>query len=77
MVELGAALPSRRHESGVDQHVDVLGDRLPRRRDLMLGGEPRAELEERLVVAVSEFVEDRTPGGVRQSLENVPHVTGL
>lgn len=39
----------------------------------MLGGETRADLEEGLVVAVGQLIEDRAPGGVGQSLEEITH----
>lgn len=77
MMELVPALASRFDELGVDQHIDVLRDGLPRRRDAMLGREPRAQLEQGLIVPLSQLVEDRASGGVRQSLEDVTYARTL
>jgi hypothetical protein len=45
-------LPSAVHKAGVAQHVKVLADRLSRGGQAVPGGEPAAQLEERLIVTV-------------------------
>lgn len=62
MVELVPTLASGPDETCRLQHVEVLRDRLARRTDPVLGYQPCAELEQRLPVALSEFVEDCAPG---------------
>src|SRR5215218_5519430 len=64
MVELVPALPPGPHQPRRLQDVEVLGDRLPRRAQPVLGREPGAELEQRLPVPLAELVEDRPPGRV-------------
>ena len=55
------------------QFVEVLGDCLAGGREAMLHREPAAQLEQRLPVAVAEFVEDVPPCGVGQRLEDITH----
>ena len=57
------------------EHVEVLRDRLPGRPETVLRGQPRAELEQRLAVALGQLIEDRPPGRIRQRLEDVAHAT--
>ena len=73
MVELVSALPPRLDQSGVDQKLDVLGNRLARRDHIVLEGEPGAELEQRLVISVGQLVEDRATRRVREGFEDIPH----
>ncbi|BBZ01733.1 hypothetical protein MCHIJ_11700 [Mycolicibacterium chitae] len=40
----------------------------------MFGGQARTDLEERLPVAVGQFVEDRAARGIGQGLEDITHV---
>src|SRR5664279_2372080 len=76
-MELVPALAPRLDEPGVDQHVEVLGDGLPRRRDGVLDREPRTQLEQGLVVPLGQLVEDRSSCGVRQGLEDVAHTARI
>jgi hypothetical protein len=71
-----ATFSTYRDEPGFDQHVDVLRDRLPCRRDRVSRCQPGTQLEERLVVAINELVKDRAPSRVRQRLEHVAHRAG-
>src|SRR3954453_3712866 len=72
-MELVATRASGLDQAGLLQHVEVLRDRLPRRREAVLHGEPRAELEQRLPVALAQLVEDRSARGIGQGLEDVTH----
>src|SRR5664279_2938330 len=76
-MELVPALAPRLDEPGVDQHVEVLGDGLPRRRDGVLDREPRTQLEQGLVVPLGQLVEDRSSCGVRPGLEDVAHTARI
>lgn len=49
-VELGAATSLGRHEAGVLEHGQMLGDRLAGRADAMMHGERRTDLEQALTV---------------------------
>ncbi|MFN8050490.1 MAG: hypothetical protein U0Q22_03550 [Acidimicrobiales bacterium] len=72
-MELVATVASGRHEAGLLEHVEVLGDGLPRGGELVLGREAGAELEERLAVAVDELVQYGAPSRVGEGLEHVSH----
>jgi hypothetical protein len=43
---------------------------------LVLGGEARTDLEERLTIALAQLVEDHAPSGVGESPEDVTHRSG-
>src|SRR5689334_8689252 len=73
VMELVAAFPPRGDEPGVLEDAEVLGDRLPRGSQTVLGGEAGAQLEQRLAVSVAELVEDHPAGGIGQRLEHVSH----
>lgn len=71
MVELVPAVPARGHQTGGRQHIQMLRYRLSARSELVPHGEPRAELEQCLSVAIGQFVEDRPTRGVGQRLEYI------
>jgi hypothetical protein len=73
VVELVAALPAGDDQAGGLQHVEVLGDRLAGGGEPMLHGQPRADLEQGLVVTVGQLVEDLPAGGVGQGVVHVTH----
>ena len=73
-MELVPAFAPRADQAGPLEHVEVLRDRLPGQPEAMLHRQPRAELEERLTVAVSELVEDRPARGRGESMEDVRHL---
>ena len=70
VVELVAALLAGADEAGLLEHREVLRDRLPRRAEPVLGGQPRAELEQRLPVPLPQLVQDRAARGRRERLSN-------
>ena len=72
-VELVTAFASSGDDPSGHEDIDVLRHSLSRRRDRMPGRQPRTQLEQRLIVAVSEFVQDRTASGVCQGLEHIAH----
>src|SRR5688572_9802373 len=51
----------------------MLGDRLARELDVVVGGEATADLEQCLVVARRQHVEDRSPCRCRQGVEHIGH----
>ncbi|HZA79538.1 MAG TPA: hypothetical protein VE623_24440 [Acidimicrobiales bacterium] len=72
-MELVATLSFRAHQTSGLENVEMLRDRLPGRPEAVLGCEPSAQLEQGLPVAFGEFVEDRTPCGIGECLEDVSH----
>lgn len=72
-VELVAAVSTGAHQPDLFEHGQMLGDRLASELDVVLGGEPSAELEQRLVVAFRQRVEDRSPCWRCQCVEHVGH----
>ena len=72
-VEPVSALPTRHHQTGVHKDVDVLGERLPGRGDVVLRREPPAKLEQGLLVPFGQLIENRATRGIRESLEDVTH----
>ena len=54
-------------------YTEVLGDRLSGQAEAVVGGEPGAQLEERLPVTAGQLVQDRSAGGIGQRLEDVTH----
>lgn len=73
-MELVPALATRDQQTGVFQNREVLRHRLPGRRQLMLHREARADLEERLLIALDELVDDHPACVVGDGLEDVTHV---
>lgn len=71
MMEFVPAVPARGHQTGGRQHVQMLRNRLPARCELVAHGEPCAELEQGLAVAIGQFVEDRPTRGVGKRLEDI------
>src|SRR5690606_34476612 len=72
-VELVAAAPLGGYQPRALEHVEMLRDRLPARRDAVLHRQSAADLEQRLLVAIREFIEDRAAGAVAQCVEEVVH----
>jgi hypothetical protein len=70
-VQLVAAIAPAKHESGRFEHGQVLGDRLACRAESVLGREPRADLEQRLVIALAQLVEDGSAGGIGERFEDI------
>src|SRR5689334_20681933 len=58
VVELVTAVAAGGDESRVLEQVEVLRDRLPRHRQLVLGCKPRADLEQGLALTFGQLVED-------------------
>src|SRR5690606_39842481 len=77
VVELVAPRATGADEPRGLEDLEVLGDRLPGRGELVTRGEAGADLEERLAVAVHELVEDRATGRVREGLEHVRHASTI
>jgi hypothetical protein len=73
VVVLVAALPTSGDQTRALEDVEVLGDGLPGGAQAVLGGQPGAELEQRLTVPVQQLVEERTPSRVREGLEHIAH----
>jgi hypothetical protein len=71
MVELVATLAAGPDQAGRLQDLQVLRDGLSGRSQAVSHDQPGAELEERLAVALHEFVEDGSPRRVRQGPEDV------
>ena len=72
-MEHATALPAPADETGLTQHVEVLSDRLPGRAYPVAGRKPAAELEQRLVVPVLEFVKQGATSRVGKRLVDVGH----
>src|SRR5690349_11470084 len=72
-VELVPAFAPGPHQARLLELIQVLGDRLPGQRDLVLHGQAGADLEERLVVPLGQLVQDQPAGRVRDRLEDVTH----
>jgi hypothetical protein len=72
-VELVAAVSTGTHQPDLFEHCQMLGDRLASELDVVLGSEPAADLEQRLVVAFRQHVEDRSSCGRCQRVEHVGH----
>jgi hypothetical protein len=70
-VELVPAVAFDPDQTGTLEHVEMLGDRLPRRVDPVLHQQATTELEQRLTVAVGQLIEDGPPRGIGKGLENV------
>src|SRR3954451_17672199 len=70
-MELVPAFAARPDEPGGLEDVEVLRDGLPRRGEAVLHRQPRADLEQRLVVAIGQLVEDRPPGGIGERPKDV------
>src|SRR5690606_28540735 len=77
VVELVAPLATGADEPRGLEDLEVLGDRLPGRGELVARGEAGADLEERLAVAVHELVEDRATGRDRARHEHVRHASTI
>ncbi len=73
VMELVAAFSPRNYEAGCLKDVEVLGDRLTRRAEAMVGEQPDAQFEQCLAAAVVEFVEDGPPCRVGQCPVDVAH----
>jgi hypothetical protein len=71
VVELVSALAPAAHEARRLEHLQVLRHRLPRQAELVLHREPRADLEQRLPVSIVQLVEDRSPRGRCQRVEDI------
>ena len=65
------------HKAGVAQHIKVLTDRLSRWVQAVPGSEPAAQLEERLIVTVVQFIEQCATGGVGKRLVNIRHAATI
>ena len=63
-----------RHETGLFEHFEMLGDSLPGEIQVALHGQPYANLEEGLTVPLGQSIEDRPPRRRRQSLEDINHI---
>jgi hypothetical protein len=72
-VVLVAALAPGHDQARGLEHVKVLRDGLPGGGQAMTGGQPGADLEQRLVAALGQLVKDPAPGQVGQGLEDVGH----
>ena len=71
-VELVTPVPAGDHQAGSLEHVEVLGDRLARHVDTVRR-EADTELEQRLVVAAGELVEDRPASRRGERVEHITH----
>lgn len=67
------ALPPDSDQTNLLQYREMLGNRLPAEGQLMLHGQPGADLEQTLAVALCQFVEDEPTGGGRQGFEEINH----
>ena len=67
--KLGATVAARGDQAGLLEDREVLRDGLTARGDPVPHGQARAELEQRLAVAVGQLVEDHPAGLVGKSLE--------
>jgi hypothetical protein len=72
-VELEAALPLAGEEADGFEHVEMLRDRLTREAQPVLHREARAQLEQRLSVALVKLVEDGPPRGGGERFEHIGH----
>ncbi|HVT99044.1 MAG TPA: hypothetical protein VHE33_16180 [Acidobacteriaceae bacterium] len=73
VVELVAALARRRDQACLFEHFQMLRDGLARRCDAMLHRQARAQLEQRLPVALRQLVQNRPPCRRCHCLKNVDH----
>src|SRR5438552_7801058 len=73
-MEFVATVPSGHHQPGRLEDVEVLRDRLPRRRRPMSGDQSRADLEERLAIPILELIENGPPSRICEGFEHVAHV---
>jgi hypothetical protein len=71
VVELVPAFAPAAHEARPLEHLQVLRHRLPGQPELVLHREPRADLEQGLPVSIVQLVEDRSPRGRRQRVEDI------
>ena len=70
-MELVAAVSPDLDQTGAFENGKMLGDRLPRRAEPMVRYQTATNLEERLTIALREFVQNRPPCGVRQGSEYI------
>src|SRR5690606_41741211 len=77
VVELVAPLATGADEPRGLEDLEVLGDRLPGRGELVTRGEAGADLDERLAVAVHGVVGGCATGRVREVLEHGRHAATL
>ncbi len=73
MVELVAALAPRGDQPRGLEHLDMLRERLPGQREPVVHREAAAQLEERLPVALAQFIEDGSPCRRAERFEDVGH----
>ena len=71
VMELVPPLPPGVDQPGGLEDVEVLGDPLPRGGQAVLGGQPCADLEQGLAVALDQLVENRPSGRIGECLEHV------
>lgn len=64
MVELVATVPSSGDETCLFEYIEVLGDRLTRRVDAMLAGQPLTDFEQRLSVLAAREELDQIETGL-------------
>src|SRR3954451_13428843 len=69
-VELVPAVAACSDQPGRLEHVEVLRDPLAAGRAAMFHDQAGGDLEQCLVVAIGQLVEDGPPGGIGQSLED-------
>ncbi len=72
-MELGASALLCVNQPGGLENAQMLRDGLAGQAQAPLRGESSADLEQRLTVTVGEFVEDRTPRRIVESMEYVCH----
>ncbi len=73
VVQLVLALADCRKQARRFQYFQVLRDCLSRESELMLHGQSCAQLEQRLAVALNQFVENGAACGCRDGLEDIAH----
>jgi len=71
MVKFVATLTPRRNQPRIFENIQVLRDCLATRGHLILGRQARADFKECLSIPCGQLIEDRSPGGVCQGLENI------
>ena len=72
-MKLVTTLPLGRDEADVFQHGEMLRDRLACQSEPVFHRQPGAELEQRLAVALLQFVENCATRGRGQCFEDVTH----
>lgn len=73
MVQFGATGALRTNEASLFEHREMLRDRLPRHPETVVHGESATDLEQALPIALSQLVQDQSPGRVGKCVKDIAH----